>query len=181
MHFQSIAQVVVLMTATLTSGVFVPGGLPDGLWSGKEFANGTTITTSLSDLTLPPIIEHHEVLPRSNEERGSGTGDCWGYQLDPGSVDEDNTALQAYVNSVDNSLCSGGSNAWWGEIVNSVLVYFCADAANECYVVLPSTIQDGMGLMDAICAPYEASWALFPNFPGRALMGKCVINSQICV
>ena len=66
--------------------------------------------------------------------------------------------------------------------VNFVLVYFCIDAWNECIVFNSDTIiPDGMGLMDAICEPYEASWALYPNYePSRFLMGKCAVGSAIC-
>jgi hypothetical protein len=181
MHFQSVAHVVVLMTATLTSGIHVPGYLPDGLWTGQQLPNGTTITTSLSDPTLPPIIEHHEIIPRrSIDERGSGTGACWGYFLDPASVDADNAALQAYVDTVGDRLCSGSHNQYWGEIVNSVIVYFCADQSHEWWTVFSSAVQTGMASMGAICAPYEAGWALVPNSSERGLFGKCVINSQIC-
>lgn len=180
MHFQSITRVVVLMTTSLTSAIFVPADLPDGLWNGKEFPNGTTITTCLSDPTLPPIIEQHEVIPRSIKERGSGTGDCWGYFLDAASVDGDNAAFQA---SVANGLhfCSDAHNEYTGFSENSVLVYFCADQDYECFYLDPAIIQTEMGLMDAICPAYEAGWAVFPNDPNRFIMGKCVVNSSICV
>jgi hypothetical protein len=180
MHFQSIV-CGVFMTASLASGIFVPGDLPDGLWTGTEYPNGTTITTCLSDSTIPPVIEQHEVVPRSSiKERGSGTGGCWGYFLDPGSVDADN---QAFQDSVANGqeFCSDSHNEWTGFISNSVLVYFCADENNECFYLDPGIIQQGMGLMDAICTAYEASWALFPGTGSqRFIMGKCVINSSIC-
>jgi hypothetical protein len=158
MYSQSIAQVVVLMTTTLVSGIFVPGGLPDGRWHGIEFPNGTTITTSLSDPTIPPIIKQHEVLPRSIKERGSGTGGCWGYQLDPASVDADNQALQAYFYGTGLGVwfCSDSHKEYFGEILNSVMVYVCSNKDNECWAIPPAVIQQGIGLMDAICAPYEA-------------------------
>jgi hypothetical protein len=61
------------------------------------------------------------------------------------------------------------------------MVYVCSDQDNVCWEIDAATIQKGMGLMDAICAPYEAGWALFPNEANRFMMGKCVINSQVCV
>ena len=183
MYFQSIAYVMVLMAATLTSGVVVPGGLPDGNWSGKQYLNGTTVTTSLSDPTIPPIIEHHEFIPNNIHTRGSGSGDCWGYQLDPASVDEDNRQLQAEVGTLGYNFCSDSQNAWFGWIVNSVLVYYCIDVTYECTVINAELIREGMGFMDDICAPYEAGWALdaSESVGSRFLMGKCVINSNICV
>ena len=179
MHFQSI--VVVSLTATLASGIFVPGNLPDGLWHGVEYPNGTTVHTSLNVPPLPSIIEHNEVVPRSLKDRGSGTGDCWGYYLDRTSVDVDNTALQQWREAYSEPLCSGDNNEWYGEITNAVLVYACVDQPHVCWDITVDNIIEGMGLMDAICPPYEASWALFPGTSFRFIMGKCVINSNICV
>ncbi|KAE9366556.1 hypothetical protein N431DRAFT_350644 [Stipitochalara longipes BDJ] len=179
MHFQTIA--IILATATLTSSIFVPGNIPDGLWHGIEYPNGTTLHISLNKPPLASIIEQHEVVPRSIEERGSGTGGCWGYFLDHASVDEDNQALQAWRESDSTPLCSGGNNEYYGEVVNSVMVYACVDTHNLCWDITVDNIVAGMGLMDAICEPYEAGWALFPRSDSqRLIMGKCVINSSIC-
>jgi hypothetical protein len=179
MLFQTIA--TILATATLTSGIFVPGNLPDGLWHGIEYPNGTTLHISLNEPALPSVIEYNEVVPHSIEERGSGTGGCWGYNLDHASVDEDNQALQAWRLGNSQPLCAGGNNEYYGKIINSVIVYACVDTHNVCWDITVDDILTGMGLMDAICQPYEAGWALFPRSDSiRFLMGKCVVDSSIC-
>ena len=186
MYFQSIACAVVLTAGTLTWGVTVPLGLPDGMWSGYQLPNGTTVTTSLSDPTIPPIIEHHDFVPNNLHERGSGTGACWGYQLDPPSVDRDNEALQEYFGDA-RQFCANGGTAWTGKLLNNVLVYYCIDTPNDCTYVTAAIIRQGMASMDAICQHYEAGWALDGGLAPdgtRYLMGKCsnspTVNSYIC-
>ena len=186
MYFQSIVYVTVLTAATLASGIVIPAGLSDGTWSGDQLPNGTTITTCLSDPMIPPIIEHHEVSP-SIYGRGSGDGSCWGYQLDPASVDSANDGLQAYFGVSGFSFCSTATaTRWVGDKTNDALVYYCVDTPSACIVVDSETIREGMGFMDDICQPYEAGWALDGSATDgvRFLMGKCSytssINSVIC-
>jgi len=179
MRFQFIAHAVVLMTAGLASGMIVPANLPDGLWTSEQLDNGTTITTSLDNPTLPPIVESHEILAPSLEKREVG---CWGYFLDPGSVNAANNALQAEAGGGIQECSSGGANHWTGEVANGVLVYFCVDQHNECAVLIASTVAQGMGLMDAQCQPYEAGYAVYPDpFGFRFILGKCAAGSNICV
>lgn len=152
----------------------VPKGLPDGTWFGTQLPNGTVITTSLSNPSMPPIVEHHD-LSDGIEARGTGTGACLGYQLDPPSVDRANVALQEHFGVEGISFCSNNLNNWYGETLNNVLVYYCIDSHYACTVVNGETIREGMAAMDRLCQHYEASWALDGSDADgvRFLMGKC--------
>jgi hypothetical protein len=178
MRFHSIYQAMVLLAAGLASAIFVLS-LSDGMRQGTQYANGTTIHISLSDPTLEPIIEHGDSTPSSIRKRED---DCWGYQLDHGSVDAD---VDAFVRSVGDKLyfCSHKDHHMdTCQVANGVLVYFCADQNNECAYIISDIIHQGMGPMDAICPAYEASWALFPGNVGeRFIVRKYNQNANICI
>jgi hypothetical protein len=185
MYFQSIVNAMVVMAATLTSAIIVPENIANGVWKGVQFSNGTTITTCLSDPTIPPIIEQHKVDTRTiNERRGTSGGSCWNYQLDPATVDSLNHQLQTYVNNngAGYQLCSSSdATAYVGMTENNILLYYCIDQTNVCDIIVGGMIQEGMGYMDAICAPYEAGWAIFPDPYARTIMGKSDVSTPICV
>jgi hypothetical protein len=68
------------MTSSLICSVTVPRDLPDGFWAARS-GNGTTITTSLDDLTLAPIVLHEDLRPRVEERANIKKRDfqCYGY------------------------------------------------------------------------------------------------------
>jgi hypothetical protein len=190
MRFQYSAFVVVFISTTFIWGVMVPRDLPNGFWAARSLGNGTTVTTSLDDLTLAPIVLHEDLRPQVEERTNIQKRDfqCYGYFWDHGSVDSSNQGIQ-------NTVSNGGRNIYWlasqdkengvyvwiGQTLNGVLVYFCIDTPNTGYDVQASTIRDGMAAMDSVCQPYEAGWALiYPNLPFRILRGKYATGTPIC-
>jgi len=189
MRFQLTAFLVVFMTSGLIWAVIVPRDLPDGFWGSQQLANGTTITTSLDDPALPPIIEHEGLRSRIKERKSIEKRDavCYGYFLDARSVDTCNLGIQATVfnGGVNNYWLSSdgrvnGAFSWIGQTLNGVLVYLCIDQGGVGISVNPGIIQEGMAAMDSVCEPYEAGWATFLGV-GRIIMGKCAIGTAICL
>ncbi|KAH7370232.1 hypothetical protein BKA65DRAFT_544952 [Rhexocercosporidium sp. MPI-PUGE-AT-0058] len=154
----------ILTFASLSSAILVPSILPDGLWTSSLQEDGTVITTSLSDLTLAPIITSNtETTPSPSQGLARSAKfakrrvDCWGTNLDHAGVDKAGDALAAWAGN-GHDLCSTGQNTWTGYVYYGVLMYYCIDTRSGCGNLDSKDVRYAMGQMDRKCRAYEASW-----------------------
>jgi hypothetical protein len=153
MQFHCDVQVATL-AASLASGFIMPR-VPNGFWKAEQYANGTIITTSMDDPTLPPIYTQGEYTPRTQKrDTIGGGGACWGYFLDHGAVDTENQSLQDWCTKYNPfSFCSNVENAYYTQIIGETMIYLCIDTTNKCGAFYADNIRDGMARMDALCKP----------------------------
>ncbi|KAL2060003.1 hypothetical protein VTL71DRAFT_9825 [Oculimacula yallundae] len=129
----------------LSLAILVPSNLPDGHWISSLQDDGTVLTTSLSDPSLPPIITSNSPTSLSLPQRLSRSAktashltkrrvDCWGTNLDHAGVDRAADALTNWA-AGGTELCSptaSGRNNWHGYTYRGVLVYYCIDQPTGC-------------------------------------------------
>lgn len=121
---------ILLAFGSLSSAILVPLSLPDGMWTSGLKDDGTVITTSLSDPTLPPVITTNTNSAKIAKRRV----DCWGTNLDHTGVNKAADVLTNWVGG-GHDLCSSspsGQNNWLGYKYNGALAYFCIDQLTGC-------------------------------------------------
>ncbi|CZR58183.1 uncharacterized protein PAC_08074 [Phialocephala subalpina] len=180
---------LLLALASLSSAILVPLDLPNGLWTSGLQDDGTVITTSLSDPTLPAIITSNSNSTISTSERLARSAkiakrrvDCWGTNLDHTGVDKAADSLTNWAGG-GHDLCSpspSGHNNWFGYIYNGVLVYYCIDQLTGCGNLNNADVRYALGQMDAKCRAYEASWFGWDDSASHEIVGKCLTGTAIC-
>ncbi|KAG4417587.1 hypothetical protein IFR04_009317 [Cadophora malorum] len=186
MHFRNIASVAIL-AASLVSAIIIPEVPFDGVWIAQELADGTTITTSISNPDTALIISHYVATNKPRVSRNIHgrrfawpDGDCWGYQLDHAGVDQAANGLADWATNGGHNLCSSDDGTYT-YFVNrrNTIVYYCIDAPRRCGNLDTNDVRYALGQMDAHCPRYEASWFKWPG--SVEIVGKAKIGDEICI
>ncbi|KAJ6782260.1 hypothetical protein PWT90_10476 [Aphanocladium album] len=154
--------------------------LPDGLFSGVTYANGSTTLISLgSGAAYSFDLDGAEAQPEAAATLLSKRYTaCWGTPLDNAGVDEGVRALKGWAGN-GHSLASGDNNAYIGYNRRGVVVYYCIDRPHSEGNLDNRDIDYALRNMDHDCGFYKSGYFQWNGTP--EIVGKANDNVAICV
>jgi hypothetical protein len=177
-----LAAIAVLGQAKLSFGLHIP----DGIWIGYTFPNGTMVTVPHDQPDAAPLIIHARAEPEAripamarSAKLGKRLISCWGTPLDHAGVDAGADRMRSWAGNGRELTSGPNSHAFVSAVVNGVRVYYCIDWINSSGNLSANDVNFALGQMDSKCPWYTSSYYQWDNTP--EIFGKALANTAICV
>jgi hypothetical protein len=156
--------------------------LPDGVWEGITFANGSYWVKPVGApeserFLVEPSIQKREPTGLVARQSAWG-GDCFPRDLNHQGCDDSAQGLKDWAGT-GTTLTSRDGNAWVGVRTRGAIVYYCIDAPHSSGNLNVADIDYALVQMDNHCAAYQASYFKWPG--SVEIVGKDVVGATFCV